>query len=190
MAMEQTIRVLNRMVEDHVIGRYAIGGAVAAFNYVESSFTEDLDILISFENSAKPSALIVLTPIYDCLAKQGYTKHNKEGILVEGWPVQFLPVANALDEEALAEALDVNLKVGDSEESVTCRVLSPEHIVATALSVGRPKDWIRINQFIDQNAFDATRLCAILARHRLQEKWTGFCDRFEVADPCRSERKP
>ena len=49
MGMKQTIEVLNRMEADGVIGRYCIAGAVAALNYVEVSATEDLDILVSFE---------------------------------------------------------------------------------------------------------------------------------------------
>jgi hypothetical protein len=127
--MEQTIRVVDRLVEDRIIDRYAIAGAVAAFNYVETTYTEDLDILVSFEASAKASGLILLTPIYDYLAKKGYTEHHKEGVLVEGWPVQFLPVADALDEEALSEALEVELKIDPLGESVTCRVVSGSRCV-------------------------------------------------------------
>ena len=36
------------MEADGVIGRYAIAGAVAAYNYIEPTLTEDLDILVSF----------------------------------------------------------------------------------------------------------------------------------------------
>src|SRR6059036_3955712 len=49
MAMKRTLEVINRMEADGVIGRHAIAGAVAAYNYVESSATEDLDILVSFD---------------------------------------------------------------------------------------------------------------------------------------------
>jgi len=34
MGMKQTLDVINRMEVDGIIGRYAIAGAVAAYNYV------------------------------------------------------------------------------------------------------------------------------------------------------------
>lgn len=62
MSMAGTIQVLNRMVEDGIIQRYAIGGAVAALNYVEPRFTRDIDILITFQD-VMPSRLVTLGPI-------------------------------------------------------------------------------------------------------------------------------
>jgi hypothetical protein len=35
MGMKQTIEVLNRMAADGIVESYAIGGAIAAFNYIE-----------------------------------------------------------------------------------------------------------------------------------------------------------
>ena len=49
MGMKQTLDVINRMEADGIIGRYAIAGAVAAYNYIEPTVTEDLDILVSFD---------------------------------------------------------------------------------------------------------------------------------------------
>jgi hypothetical protein len=46
MGMKQTLEVINRMEADGIVDRYVIGGAVAAYNYVEPAVTEDLDILI------------------------------------------------------------------------------------------------------------------------------------------------
>jgi hypothetical protein len=37
MGMKQTLDVINRMEADGIIGRYAIAGAVAAYNYIEPS---------------------------------------------------------------------------------------------------------------------------------------------------------
>ena len=55
--MKDTFQVINRMVTEGIVQRYAIVGAVAAFNYVESTFTEDLDILISIDELAsQPSS--------------------------------------------------------------------------------------------------------------------------------------
>ena len=46
MGMKQTLDVINAMETDGAIGRYAIAGAVAAYNYVAPTVTEDLDILV------------------------------------------------------------------------------------------------------------------------------------------------
>src|SRR5262245_45469451 len=111
MSIRKTIEVLNAMQADGVIGRYAIAGAVAAYNYIEPAVTRDLDILVTFENLS-PSGLISLQPIFSYLAMKGYTEHEAEGLVIEDWPVQFLPVANDLQSEALAEANDIELREG------------------------------------------------------------------------------
>jgi len=68
MGIRQTLEVVNGLVAEGVIGRYAIAGAVAAYNYVEASVTEDLDIPVSFEQvSEQPgTGLILLTPMIWC----------------------------------------------------------------------------------------------------------------------------
>jgi hypothetical protein len=43
--------------------------------------------------------------------------------------------------------------------------------VAIALKVGRPKDHIRIAQFLEAGAVDTAYLCAILGRHGLRSRW-------------------
>jgi hypothetical protein len=118
---------------------------VAAYNYVEPSVTEE-DILISIDPSQQrpSSGLVTLAPILSYLKDKGYSDFRKEGILIEGWAVQFIPVANSLDAEALANAAEVDLEVNPREGSVSTRVLLPEHIVAIALRVGRARDRSRI----------------------------------------------
>src|ERR1700757_926646 len=105
MGMKKTLDVINAMEAEGVIGRYAISGAIAAYNYIEPTVTEDLDILISFDTRpGHPRAgLITLSPILSYLKTKGYAEDRKEGLLIEGWPVQFLPVANDLDSEALEQ---------------------------------------------------------------------------------------
>jgi hypothetical protein len=82
------------------------------------------------------------------LAVKGFTEFRKEGIVVHGWPVQFLPVADPLDEEGLQEAVVTELPV-DRETNVRCTVLRAEHLMAKARAVGRPKDHVRLTQFIE-----------------------------------------
>ncbi len=66
MGMKQTLDVINRMEADGIIGRYAISGAVAAYYYIEPAVTEDLDLLVSFDEASNQpgSGLITLSPIF------------------------------------------------------------------------------------------------------------------------------
>jgi hypothetical protein len=134
--MMQTLEVLNGMVSDGIISKYAVGGAVAAYNYVEATVTEDLDILVSLETAdhRRRSGLITLEPILTYLAAKGYTDFRKEGLIVEGWPVQFLPVADDLDAKALEAAEEVEVTISPEQGSVLTRVLRPEHIGNSAPS--------------------------------------------------------
>jgi hypothetical protein len=189
MGMKKTLDVINAMVADGIIERYAIAGAVAAYNYIDPTITEDIDILISLDapSSQRKTGLVVLSPILSYLKSKGYGDYRKEGLLIEGWPVQFLPVANDLDAEALDRAQEVEIKINESEGTVKTRVLRPEHLIATALRVGRPKDFVRITQFLDENAVNNQRLCEVLNRHGLIETWQLFCRRTGVNDPCEVE---
>jgi len=108
--MRSTIAVVAKLAEQGVIANYAIAGAVAALNDIEPFLTADLDVLISVADFEKrPSGLVLLSPIDKALAEMEYTERTDAGIVIEGWPVQFLPVASPLDEEALAAAVDVEI---------------------------------------------------------------------------------
>ncbi|MFM9865686.1 MAG: hypothetical protein ACKVRO_18995, partial [Micropepsaceae bacterium] len=104
------------------------------------------------------------------------------GIMIEGWPVQFLPVATPLDEEALAQAIEVDFNHAGSPP-LKSRVLRAEHVVATALSVGRLKDYARIEDFLDQGALDLQALKGVLQRHNLLAKWRDFLTKAGKPDP-------
>lgn len=183
--MKSAFQVINRMVQDGVIENYAVGGAVAALNYIEPTLTGDLDILISVENlrGSFPTGLVTLEPLYSYLRQAGYTEYKDEGIVIEGWPVQFLPVANPLDAESLSGAAEIEIPMGSGELPIIIRVLRPEHIVATALKISRPKDRIRINQFLQEKAVDIQALRSVLERHDLQGKWVDFCKTSGIDDP-------
>jgi hypothetical protein len=190
MGMKQTIDVLNRMEADGIIGRYAIAGAVATYNYVEPTVTEDLVVLVAFDRlPGKPAldkpGLVTLGPILSHLADRGYSEFRREGILIEGWPVQFLPVADDLDAEALTRAEDVEIEIDPAAGPVRTRVLRPEHLVAAALRVDRAKDRARMLQFLEEEAVDLALLCDVIGRHGLIGKWQAFCRTSGIVDPCR-----
>ncbi len=185
MSLRQTLEVLNGMVEASVIKTYAIGGAVAAFYYIEASSTDDLDILVSFgASSGKQSGLNTLGPIVNYLASKGYSEWRAEGIVIEGWPVQFLPVADSLDAEALLNASQVDLEVDTDTPPVATRILTAEHVIANAAKVSRPKDLNRIAQFIEEAVYNEERLSAILKTHNLAAKWNEICQRLGVENRC------
>src|SRR5271170_3273383 len=99
--MEKTLAVINQMQADGVIDKFAIGGAVGAFFYLEPTVTDDLDIFVTLD--AQAGGVIVLTPIYDYLDAKGY-RAERETIIVENWAVQFLPAGTPLVQEALDQA--------------------------------------------------------------------------------------
>lgn len=182
MGMKQTLDVLNRMEAEGVIDRYCVAGAFAAFYYLEPSLTEDLVILVSFEDMKAQSGLVTLQPVINYLRELGYSDFRKEGIVIEGWPVQFLPVADALDMEALASAQEVVVSVGGGD--VPTRFLRPEHIVANALRTGRPKDRIRVVQFLEAGAVGGSDLCPVIERHELTTALAEFCRAVGLSNPC------
>ena len=172
MSMEKAFGVLNEMQADNVIGRYAIGGAVAAFFYIEPGTTFDLDVFIAWEPGE--SGLLDFGPIYSYLMARGY-QPEREAIMIEGWAVQFLPPGSALTKEALDEAQPVT--VGETP----IRIFTKEHLMAICLETGRPKDLARLVQFVQEGAPDENRLLGILDRHGLREKWQHFQARFNTS---------
>jgi hypothetical protein len=179
MSLPKAVQVITKLAKHGAIQNYAIAGAVAALNYIQPTLTEDLDILVSLSSlGGHTSGLVLLTPIETALAKMGYTERTDVGYLIEGWPVQFLPAASPLDDEALEQAVEVD--IGDS---VTARCLRAEHVVATAASLGRPKDIVRIQVFLEQGAVDLAALRAVLARHALLGTWRNLCLKAAIRDP-------
>jgi hypothetical protein len=183
MSIRETIAVVVRLKREGLIRNYAIAGAVAALNYIEPFLTQDLDILVSVGDlDRRQSGLVLLTPIDTALAKMGYRERSDVGIMIEGWPVQFLPVASPLDQEALDEAIEIDISIA-REKPLTARCLRAQHVVATAVKVGRPKDWARVAAFLEQGAVDLPLLRRVLDRHTLLNVWRAFCMRAGIQDP-------
>lgn len=134
--------------------------------YVEPFTTFDLDVFVVLSN-ADAAPLLTLTSVYQFLAARGYLP-EKECVMVEGVPVQFLPAYNPLLEEALEQASEVMY------EDVPTRVLSIEHLAAIAVQTGRSKDRARIPMFLDSGALNRQRLDDILARYGLTERWLSW----------------
>jgi hypothetical protein len=183
MSLRKTIEVVTKIAEQGAIQRYAIAGAVAALNYIQPTLTEDLGILVSVAHFEKrQSGLILLTPIEKALANMGYTERTDVGYMVEGWPVQFLPVASALDEEALEKAIELDVEL-TGEPPLKARCLRAEHIVAIAVKLGRLKDLARVQAFLDQDVVDLVALEDVLEKHALSDAWRVFCIKAGIENP-------
>jgi hypothetical protein len=156
--MKATLQVVNQMQADGIISRYAIGGAVGVTFYLEPASTFDIGVLVALQN-LPGSSLISLEPVYHYLQNRGYLP-EKECILIEVWLVQFLPPGGALDEEALAQAVQADAG------GVPVRVMTAEHLTAIALKVGRPKDKIRVAQFMESGILDEKKVVQILGAAR------------------------
>lgn len=171
--MEATLLVINELEQNGIIGKYAIGGAVAATRYIEPIQTYDVYIFVMLPQS--PSGLISLSPIYDYLTARGYDE-CEETVLIEGWPVQFLPVYNPLTEDALLHSIDVQFG------NTPTHVMSAEFLAAIMLETGRPKDHARLVQFIECRVIDRDIFQKIIENHGLQKKWDNFQERFPPGD--------
>jgi hypothetical protein len=183
MSLRTTIEVVVRLAEQGTIERYAIAGAVAALNYIEPTLTEDLDILVSVGHfERRQSGLIFLAPIEKALVELGYTERAGPGVVIDGWPVQFLPAASELDKEALDRAVELNIGL-TGERPLKARCLRAEHIVATAVNVGRLKDLARVLAFLQQGAVDLAALKDVLERHQLMGHWLSFCAKAQIENP-------
>lgn len=167
MRLREVIGILNQMLVDGVISRYAIGGAVGATFYLEPVSTLDVDVFI--ELYAEATSLIVdLSPIYEYLETRGGAR-EREYIVYADTPIQFLlPEPGSLSDEALAEAVERDV------DGLPVRVFTAEHLAALALQTNRSKDKTRLVQFVEEGALDMERFKQILDRHGLVARWEQF----------------
>ena len=170
--MKKTLQFINRMVKDGVIERYAIGGAVGATFYLEPAATVDIDIFVVLPGE-KPGALVSLSRIYEYVKEHGY-KPEKEHIVIADWPVQFLSIADTLDQEALDQAREVKV------EGVMTWVIRAEYLSAIALRTGREKDHTRVQLFLVSDGFNMKKLLSILRRHKLMSQWMKHKAIYEI----------
>jgi hypothetical protein len=162
---------INALAEAGIVSAYAVGGAVAAVNYLEPVATQDVDIFVAFR-SGTASHLAPLGPIYDFLVSRG-AKPEGAHVVIGSWPVQILPADDPLIAVALQDARTVDV------EGVPVRILSAEHLAAIALDTGRAKDRVRLTMFLEWDGFDRARFDGIVASHpALLAKWAAFRRQF------------
>jgi len=174
MAIQQVVSELNRIQAVGLISAYAIGGAVAAQAYIESSSTVDVDVFVVF-GGAGAHSLAPLTPIYSDLTSHG-ARADGQYLVIGDWPVQLLPSVSPLYNDAIASARTMNF--GDQPG----RIMGPEHLAAIALATGRDKDYARVEQFLKSGATDLAALTALVERFDLRERWETFKRRYPTTN--------
>ncbi|MFA6549042.1 MAG: hypothetical protein WCT39_03820 [Candidatus Margulisiibacteriota bacterium] len=163
--MDKAIKIINELKKNGIIKEYAIGGGIATILYTEPLLTYDLDIFyIPTEEREK---IVSLSPIYNFLAKKGY-KPNKEQVMIEGMPVQFLPPYNELIREAIEQAVTVKYK------NEPARFFRVEYLIAIMTQTFRPKDRERLVRVLAEAKIDKKLLNKILKKHGLADKFQHF----------------
>lgn len=161
--MEKTLKIIRELKERKIIRDFAIGGGVAVLYYTEPVLTYDLDIFfIPVEDR-----LDVLSPIYKYLRERGY-KPQGEHILVEGVPVQFIPVYNELVRESVQSSAKVNYG------RLKTQVIGLEYLVAIMLQVNRAKDRERLIKIFEETDVNLKVLREILNKFNLSDKFDNF----------------
>lgn len=163
--MKAALEALNRLVADHVIENYAIGGAIGASFYLPAMQTEDIDAFVFLPPSTELFA--TLSPVYEALKAMG-GEVDREYIRFGPWPLQILTDANPLIAEAIREAVDVDF------EGTGTRVFRPEHLCAIALQTGRSKDYARVMLFLEHKEVSLEALSEVASRHALSDRLTKF----------------
>jgi hypothetical protein len=137
----KAIAVIEQLMGEGLIAKYAIGGAFGALFYLEPTETSDIDIFIHLD-PPMGSSLISIDPFIYRLEALGYTEWNEDKMVVEGCPIQFIPVAKPIEKEGLERAGRKSLADG-----IQPFVFSPEYLMAIALDLSRPRDKVRLEQF-------------------------------------------
>ncbi len=167
--MQDTLKILLQLRTEGMIGRFAIGGAVAASFYVESVATEDLDVFAFLQPTS--SGLLTLTPLYERLKQLGGMVVN-EHVVLHGWPVQILPPYNPLVEAAVMSAAEQKF------HDVMVPVVTAEYLCAIALQTGRAKDYQRVNALLEAGCVSASVLEKLVREYALEERWNQYVRRY------------
>ena len=167
--MKKTLEIINHMQDDGLFRKYAIGGGIATLFYIEPIATFDLDIFFIPNNNQ--DIILSLSPLYEWLKQKNYTP-IKEHVVIEGVPVQFIPVYDDLVREAVHKAAKKKY------EDISTFVVSPEYLIAIMLKTGRSKDRERLIKMFDQTNILNEQLEKILTKYDLIGAYKKFRNKF------------
>lgn len=162
--MHAVCDILEQLLLEGILSGYAVGGATAAGFHGEPLATRDVDVFV-FLDPPEGSLLVTLDPVFRRLDELGFNEFEEEGLLIHGFPVQFLSAAPGLEAEAVEQAMIVEW------EDHRLRLMRPEHLAVIALTVGRPKDRARLVYLVELPDFNIESFRQILTRYQLLERW-------------------
>jgi hypothetical protein len=116
--------------------------------------------------------ILSLDKIYDYAKGKGF-EVDSEFINIYGWLVRCVEAShNELWIEAIENA--------DTFETAGIKfpVIGKEHLTAMWILAGRPKDYKKIEMFIEADFLNFDKLTQILTRYNLLEKWKNESWRF------------
>lgn len=160
--MKNALNIINELKRKKIIDDYAIGGGIATMFYIEPFLTFDLDVFIIPIKKKVEENVILLTDIFDYLQTKGYLWKG-EHIIIEGIPVQFIPV-DELEKEAVENAKTIEY------DGIFTKVIQSEYLIAILLRAGRKKDIEKIERLIEQTNIDREKFDKILNRFNLKER--------------------
>src|SRR3989339_45198 len=167
--MKKTLEKINELVSLGIIKNYAIGGGMGQFYYIEAGTTYDLDIMLQL--NVEVELLEPLKEIYAWAKKEKF-EENKEHILIEGIPVQFLPAYNELLNEAIDNANEVELF------SIKTRIIRAEYLMAIMLQTYRSIDKTRLTKFFEDVDYDVQLFSQILNKFNLKAKFDELKEKY------------
>lgn len=157
--MEKTLQVIEEMTRLGIFRAYAIGGGIAATYYIEPVLTYDLDIFFL----PVKEQLDELAPLYEFARSRGYAE-QAEALLIEGFPVQFIPAYNDLVREAVEKAATLRYR------DIEAKVVKAEYLVAIAIQTGRAKDRERALRLSEEADIDRELLTDLADRYGLGDR--------------------
>jgi hypothetical protein len=170
MAIQDVISELNRIQAAGIISSYAVGGGIGMQEYIEVSFTDDIDVFVVVAGAAS-GPLVSIGPIWADLVAHG-AQEDHLYLVIGGWKMQVLTASTPLQNEAVLHARpkDFGGHIG--------RIMGPEHLAAIALNTGRVKDYIRIVELIGRGRLDMDVFVQLIDRYGLQSRWDTFQKRY------------
>ncbi len=167
--MKATLEKISELQRVGIIERFAIGGGIAHFYYIEAGTTYNLDIMVTM--NAQTSTLFSLKPLYQWASESGYAV-SEEHIIIEGIPVQFLPAFNAIITEAIDQSEEVEIF------GVITHLMKPEYLMVIMLDTYRPKDRERLTAFFTQSRYSTTLFETLVAKFNLVDKLKEFKSKY------------
>jgi hypothetical protein len=179
MTEKNALDVLNRMVEEGTIGKYAIASDQIAWKKIDPVLTECVDVLIALRPTSG-SESSAIEHLLEILAQEGYSEFGDYGLKIQGWDIRFTVCASDLGKEALDRAIERNLLTPHSNRYTQARILRPEHFAALMLQSNTAGDRYWIACLIEDEEVDLDALRDVVARYGLERAWSRFCKLEEI----------